>query len=189
MKKLTAIFLLLIFLFNLGGYRLWLNYEQQQSDKRLVASLDKNEYDEADLISIKVPISLPYRTDWKEFERIDGEINLNGKIYKYVKRKVQNGELILLCIPDHNKMQLQTAKDDFFKFANDLMQNNSSKKSDNSKTAVFKNLLSEYYQNSIDLNKNLIYETQQSFRLPCQVGNLVSSPHISPEQPPDLRPV
>lgn len=178
--------LILIFLFNLGGYRLWFYYEQQQSDKRLEASIDKNEYDKADLITIKVPLSLPYQTDWKEFERVEGEINLHGKIYKYVKRKVQKGELILLCIPDHNKMQLETAKDDFFKYANDLMQNNSSKKSDNSKAAAFKNLLSEYYQISIDFNKNSIQQTKQSFSLPYQVGNLVSSPHISPEQPPDF---
>lgn len=186
MKKITAIFLLLIFLFNIGGYRLWYYYAQQQSDKQLEASLDKNEYDEADLITVKVPLSLPYQTNWKEFERVDGEINIKGKIYKYVKRKVENGELVLLCIPDHNKMQLETAKDDFFKSVNDLIQNNSSKKSTDSKSTAFKNLLSEYCQHTIDINKISIYDSRQVFRLSYTAENLISSPHISPEQPPDF---
>jgi hypothetical protein len=184
LKKLTAIFLFLVFLFNIGGYRLWFYFEQHQSDKRLDASIDKNEYDEGDLVTIKVSLSLPYQTDWKEFERVEGEINLHGKIYKYVKRKVQNGELILLCIPDHNKMQIETAKADFFKFANDLVQNNSSKKSDNSKTISFKNASSEYDQYSFSFKINSSYNIPKNFRL-YKVENLVSSPHISPEQPPD----
>ena len=186
MKKITAIFLLLIFLFNLGGYRLWYYYAQQQSDKQLETSLDKNEYNERDLITVTVPLSLPYQANWKEFERVDGEISIHGKIYKYVKRKVENGELVLLCIPDQNKMQLETAKEDFFKSVNDLFQNKSSKKSNDSKSAAFKNLLSEYCQPIIDLNKISIYDSRQGFGLSYQTEDLISSPHISPEQPPDF---
>ncbi len=184
MKKLTAIFFLFIFLFNIGGYRLWFYYSQQISDERLEVSLDKNEYNEADLVTIKIPISLPYQTNWKEFERIDGDVNLNGKIYKYVKRKVHNGELILLCIPDHNKMKLESARYDFFKIANDLVQNNVPKKSGNPHTAVFKLLFSEYYQNSYDYFNNDLIEQNQNFSF-YKAHNLSSLPHISPEQPPD----
>lgn len=169
----------------MGGYRLWFHFEQQQSDIRLEAIIDKDEYDEDQLLTLKVPLSLPYQTDWKEFERIDGEINLDGKIYKYVKRKVQNGQLILLCIPHHDKMHLESAKIDFFKYANDLTQNNSSKKSDNSKSLSLKNISCEYdeYFYSLRLTcLNHIPKHSEYFK----VGTLLLYPHRSPEQPPDL---
>ena len=118
---------------------------EQKADSRLEARLDNNNYNEADLITIKVSLNMPYQNEWSDFERYDGEVEKDGKIYKYVKRKVQNDSLILLCIPHETKMNLQAAKDDFYKLVNDLQQNNSSQKGNDKKTA-FKNLLSEYVQ-------------------------------------------
>ena len=99
MKKLAAILFLTLFLFNIIGYRLVFYFVQQENDITLETSLDKAEYNESELITIKVPISLPYQTNWKDFERVDGEINFEGKIYKYVKRKVEDGQLVLMCRP------------------------------------------------------------------------------------------
>ncbi len=137
------------------GYRAWYYFTQIQSDISLQASLNNDEYNEADLITIKIPLSLPYQTDSKDFQRIAGELTFKGKIYKYVKRKVENGEFVLLCLPDHNKMRMEKAKHNFFEFANDLTQdNNNSKKSDNSKAGAFKKLLSEYDPYSFVINTN-----------------------------------
>lgn len=184
LKKLAAIFLLFIFLFNIGGYRLWFYYQQQQSDETMEAIIDRDEYEEDQLITLKVPMSLPYQTNWKEFERVDGEINLHGKIYKYVKRKIFNGELILLCLPHHNKMRVEQAKSDFFKYANDLMQNTSSKKSDNSKLS-FKLSSSEYEEYLFSFHHYFSAgKLLHVHFLPTQ--NLPASPHQFPEQPPDF---
>lgn len=185
MKKVAAILLISIFLFNLFGYRLLFNYAQQQSDITLEASLDKNEFNEAELITITVPLSVPYQNDQQNFERVDGELKVNGKIYKYVKRKISGGQLILMCLPDHKKMQLQSAKDEFFKYANDLVQNNHSKKSDKSKSGVFKNLMAEYDNYTAEFTTaysiaNIVYSISK------QLNFLPSSPHSSPEQPPEL---
>ncbi len=143
-KKLAAIIMLFLLLFNLIGYRAWFYYTQQKADKQLVASLDKEAYNDNDLITIKIPLSLPYQTDQRDFERVDGEIKLNGTIYKYVKRKVYHGELVLLCLPDHNKMKLESAKGEFFKLANSLQTNTPTKKPVNSSTVSINNILSEY---------------------------------------------
>lgn len=161
------------------------NYAQQQSDVRLEASLDKNEFNEAELIAIKVPLSLPYLNNQENFERVDGEITVNGKIYKYVKRKITDGNLILLCLPDHNKMRIESAKEEFFKYANDLVQNNHSKKSGNSQTGTFKNPVGEYDNFTSEFTTtssvaNLVYGISK------QLNHLPSSPHCSPEQPPEL---
>ncbi len=176
--------LILIFLFNLGGYRLWFYYVQQQSDTQFEASVDSEQYNRADLITLKIPISLPYQTNWKEFESADGEINYNGKIYKYVKRKVYNGELVLLCLPDKNKMRIEKTRQDFFENSNNLTKE-TSKKSDNSKAGSFKNTLSEYTEHSLYFEANSLNNISQTF-IPHTIGNLLSTPHISPWQPPDV---
>ena len=185
MKKLSAILLIIIFLFNLFGYRLLFNFAQQQSDIKLEASLDKDDFNEAELITLQVPLSLPYLTNQQNFERVDGEITVDGKIYKYVKRKITDGNLVLLCLPHHNKMRIESAKDEFFKYANDLVQNNNSKKSGNSKAGVFKNVLAEYDNYVVELtttcsSADIIYGVSK------YLHHLPTSPHASPEQPPEL---
>ena len=169
----------------MGGYRLWYYFEQQRSDKNLEASLDKDEYNEAELITIKMPLSLPYQSDTKDFERISGEINFKGRIYKYVKRKIENGEYVLLCLPDKNKMQIEDQKQDLFKNTNDIAQNNTSKKSDNSKSISLKNMASDYDQYSFAFNINSLNISCQKFGL-YKSENLLSSPHNTPERPPDI---
>jgi len=185
-RKIASAILIFILLFNLFGYMFVADYLQQKSDARLEARLDKNNYNESELIELKIPIHLPYQTSWTEFERYDGEVQLNGILYKYVKRKVTNDTLVLLCIPNHQKMELQTAKNDFFKNTNDLAQNNNSKKSDNSKTISFKKLMSEYDEQSFGFNANSAHNANQNFGFNYIVENPANSPHISPEQPPDF---
>jgi hypothetical protein len=100
-----------------------------------------------------------------------------------VKRKIENGEVVLLCLPDKNKMQIEKAKEDFFKNTNDLAQN--SKRPGNSKSASFKNASSEYDQYLFSVTINSLANHSKSFHL-FRNENLLSSPHISPEQPPDV---
>ena len=138
MKKFAAILLLALFLFNIIGYRIILFYAQRQSDVQLEASLDKDLYDDADLVTITVPLSLPYLNNQSQFERVDGEINFNGKIYKYVKRKVTEGNLVLLCLPDYNKMRLQSEANASYKNISDVATNSNSKKSSDSKSVSSK---------------------------------------------------
>jgi len=185
LKKLVAILLLVVFLFNLVGYRGWFYLAEQQWETQLQNALDKEQYNEADLITIRAPLLLPYVTDTREFQRTDGEVNVNGKIYHYLKSKIEKGEYVLMCLPDHNKQQLEKAKQDFFKDANDLLQNGSSKKSGGSKSGLFKNLLSEYNCNNLSFNHPVVGNFGRNYNI-HSVGNLPSSPPPSPFQPPEL---
>jgi hypothetical protein len=154
LRKLAAILLLVIFLFNWVGYRLLTNFLQHHVTVQLEAKLDKNDYKEEDLIEIKVPINLPYQLNWTSFERFDGEIDVDGIHYQYVKRKIYNDSLILLCIPNHAKQDLEKAKENYFKGVNDI-DPSSQKKSDNSLT--FKNILSEFFvEQPMWLNKTCV---------------------------------
>jgi hypothetical protein len=93
----------------------------------MVAKIDRSDYDDKDLVEVKVPVNLPYQTNWQDFERYDGEIQIAGVHYNYVKRKLQNDTLILMCIPNAEKMKLFNARETFFSLVNDMQQNESGK--------------------------------------------------------------
>ena len=108
--------------------------------------LDQNQYNESDLVSVKIRYPLPYIVNSSNFERWNGEVNIDGILYKYVKRRFINDSIEFLCIRDQMSMQLQTARDNFFRLANDLQQNQENKKSDQSNIPSFKNTLNQYYE-------------------------------------------
>ena len=60
----------------------------------MVANLDQNNYTDADLISIKVPAAhLSSYVNSKEFQRVDGKIEIEGVQYNYVKRRFSEDSL------------------------------------------------------------------------------------------------
>ena len=183
MRKFAAILLVIIFLFNLVGYRFFYNYEQQKADVQLEASLDKNQYSDADLITITVPLSMPYQITQSNWERVNGEVTFNGKIYKYVKRRIVDGEMMLMCVRDANKMRIQNAKTDYFKNANDIAS--ATKKSDNSKSNTFKNWVSEYDHQLALYSLSQFIMSSKRMTLTLN-ESLLYSPHNPLVQPPDV---
>ena len=156
---------------------------QQKANTQLEASLDHNLYHESQLIELKVPLNLPYQTDWASYQRCDGEIQIKGIMYKYVKRKVANDTLYVMCIADAKKMHLETAKNDYFKIINDLSQNNKSKKADNTKS--YKNALTEYDEYSFHVYTKFSLSIAGISWVDNASAKLFSSSHVSPGQPPD----
>ena len=86
MRKIAAISLICLLVFNWYGYRFVTGYFQKKADSQLEAKIDVNDYDESQLIEIRVALDMPYQNSSSEFERHYGEIEINGKIYAYVKQ-------------------------------------------------------------------------------------------------------
>jgi hypothetical protein len=108
-------------LFNWAGYGLFTSFMESRNDAALESRLDNNSYEESQLLSIKIPItSLPYYSNSRFFERADGQIEIAGIPYKFVKRRIYNDSLELLCIQNKTAIQLRGAKEDFYKLVNDL---------------------------------------------------------------------
>ncbi len=184
MRKIAAALLLLMLLFNWIGYSFVSDYLQYNSNVNLEKQLDANLYNEDDLIELKLAINLPYQNNWADYERYDGEVEFEGIIYKYVKRKVFNDTLYLKCLPNTNKMSLNAAKNDYFKMTGDLAQNDHSKKS-SPKNSITKSISADFEDNIF--NTSLVRPTNNlSLLLYSQpVESTVSKSQISPEQPPD----
>jgi len=148
-KKLAAILLMSILLFNLFGYRMVIDFLQQKADTKLEARLDNKEYDESQLIEIKVALNMPYQQRYTEFERHYGEIEIEGKSYTYVKSRVDGDVLILKCIPNQAKEESQIIKNDVARSNSAADMDHSGKNSQQKSFA--KNSLGEYDDQFITL--------------------------------------
>jgi hypothetical protein len=143
-----------------------MDFVQQKADTHFEQKIDNNDYDASALIEVRAPVSLPYQTDWKEFERVSGEITINGMHYKYVERKLEGGEMIYKCIPDTDKARLVNARESFFKLVNDL-QNQQEQKSGKQPAPSYKTFSFDY--------------CEQTFS-----SKTLSAHLLTAEQPPEL---
>lgn len=121
------------------GYKLLFYYQIRVAESFMQERIQTIDESDESLFTLKIPIRLPYHTDWKDFESVEGEISYNNTTYKYVKRKVLRDTLILLCVNYQEKSLIRKNQDDYFKRVNDLT-------ADNSKKQVLKQTKDDYYQ-------------------------------------------
>lgn len=115
MKKLIAIFLVALVLFNaLGFYGLFIGL-RYKTVYDLTQRLDSNEYSEEETVMLKIPMALPYHIDSEIYERIDGEIEHQGEFYRLVKQKLERDTLYIVCIKDHDSKRITQALSDYIK--------------------------------------------------------------------------
>jgi hypothetical protein len=182
MKRLSAILLLGIFSFNLFGYRIIAIFLENQENRKMELAIDKNDYSDSELMAIRVPTNLPYYTNSPTFQRIDGEIEVQGVFYKYVKCRIYNDSLELLCIPNTGKTKIQEAKADFSRLASEFQQSNNKKKSAQDSKS-FQKTISEFEEQPI-AGACLISAIRTGF--PAQNNSFVNCLFLkTAEQPPD----
>jgi hypothetical protein len=105
------------------GYSFYYHYSIVQSDEKIVQKIDGNNYNENELTEIKVPLNLPYYNNNNLYERVDGTVEINGTYYNYVKKKINNDTLYLLCLSNLVKTQLYKDKNSYSSHVNDMPVN------------------------------------------------------------------
>ena len=181
MKKIAAILLILLLFFNWYGYRIVISVLQDVADQRLESRIDNLDYDESQLIEITVSMNLPYQERFTDFERHYGEIEIDGKSYTYVKRKITGDVVIFKCIANQSKQVLTKIK-------NDLARANSAVETDHNgkqqpQSSFAKNFWSEYDgQLVLTLTKFSVLHksnlTPYSFYIPTVSRNTPSAPRV-----------
>jgi hypothetical protein len=184
LRKVAAISLIALLVFNWYGYRFVTNYLQKKADKQLQARIDVNDYNESQLIEIRVALNMPYQNNSSEFERHYGEVEINGNIYTYVKRKIEDGTLVLKCLPNTEKQNIKTADNILFTANNGLDQEHNGK-NNSPLSNIFKTLLGEYVnqQQEYDL-RGLQFLTEGPSNARNSFLTTVSLPVA--EQPPEI---
>jgi hypothetical protein len=146
-KKIIAILLLAVYLFNLAGYTLVFRYFISQSEAGFISQLDQEKYNEAELIEVSIPLHLPYVQNNSQFERVDGSLENGGIQYNYVKRRIQNDTMYIMCLPNQQKNLLVKGKSNYAGEANDFSANKKNKGADAKKAvpaAEYNNYISQY---------------------------------------------
>jgi len=184
MKKLATILLMSILLINWYGYRIVAEYFENRVADEMQAELDNDHYSEADLVTIKVPLSLPYISNYQNYEKMEGNIQVNGVSYQYVKRRVFNDTLELKCIPNTAKTIIRNARDEFSKLANDFVNLSASKKTSNSHNHNFKFAIQDFTdEHSFDMHHTVRIPDGIAYH---SASHATSSMHIQIiEQPPE----
>lgn len=182
MKKAAAIGIIAILLFNLGGYRILADFLQTKAELRLEARIDEGNYDNQQVIELSVVTNLPYTNDWKEWERCSGTIEVNGLHYQYIERKLEKGSMHYRCLPNAEKINVVTARDEFFQLVNSFNQQSEGKKS--SPSIVINNFIGDYddVQFTYTVESPAFKENTQSW--PRLVSALSEAPSPAPSQPP-----
>jgi hypothetical protein len=98
----------------MGYYAVFLGL-QFQNDLQVIKTLDADQYDRSHTVTIKIPVSIPYKADQTEFERVDGEFAYEGEFYKTVKQKYAADTLTIVCYKDNNTKIIQNALADYVK--------------------------------------------------------------------------
>ncbi len=129
----------------------------------MAVQLDNQSYSKTGLIEIKVPLRLPYATNWKEFQRCDGVIQFNGTQYNYVERKLYNDTMTFVCIPNEKQTELSNAKNEYAKQMSDAQTTSGNKKDGSS--SVIKISVTEYNQQVNDYNISSLSSLQLNYFL------------------------
>ncbi len=80
---------------------------------------DSDNYNEANTVTLKIPLTLPYPVYTNGFERVNGEFEYEGQHYKLVKHKLEGDTLQIVCYNDNQAKRISTALQDFSKLSND----------------------------------------------------------------------
>jgi hypothetical protein len=113
-KPLTLILLALFFLNMLGYYGVFVGL-QVQSGQTMRDQFDSENYASEQEVTIKVPITIPYASDSRGYERVDGEFEHNDQVYRLVKQKLQSDTLFIVCIKDTHAVKINQALADYVK--------------------------------------------------------------------------
>ena len=99
MKRILSILLFFVLLYQAGGFAL-----------SYLAS-DQYHFVAGETITVEMPISLPYATDWDVPQEVSGEIQQGDNFYQMKDQQVIDGKLVTTLVSD------QSARDRFFDLA------------------------------------------------------------------------
>ncbi|MFA6084305.1 hypothetical protein [Mucilaginibacter sp.] len=106
MKKIFAIMMLAVLVFNMGGYMLLFQYFINESDQFANEQISKGYYKTDELVEIRIPVRMPYVQEQRQYENISGQIQLRGNCYNYVALKMTRDTMYVKCIPNYVKTKL-----------------------------------------------------------------------------------
>jgi hypothetical protein len=118
-KKVLATLILVVFLFNVGGYYLLFWGLDVSAKAKLAQRLNADDYSELETFEFKIPLNIPYPIQDRGFDRVAGEFEFNGEFYELVKQKYENDTLHIVCVKNKAKQKLTQVFEKYARVSND----------------------------------------------------------------------
>lgn len=171
--------MLLAILFNTGGYYFFFQYMIGRSDQQAIDRINHNHYRNADLVEVKIPVSMPTQPEQSDYMIVAGQVQFKNRSYNYAEMKITRDTLYLLVVPNGERTRLINANVIYAKQVNDIPFNKKTgtfsvkKEVSASETPVY---VSDCLQTRVHLLAT--YPDYRSYNLP--------KPFLTvPVQPPD----
>jgi hypothetical protein len=114
-KRVITICLLFVFLLNaLGFYGVFVGWQWKNS-RDFNTRLEADNYLEQETRTFKVPLTLPYGVDSRDYERVQGEFTYEGEMFRLVKQRMYRDTLYLVCVKDVKSTEINQALADYVK--------------------------------------------------------------------------
>jgi hypothetical protein len=144
LRKLLSYALILLLLLNVWGYYGVFVGFQYNHEQRINRALDDHKFSTDETVALKIPLALPYATDMLDFERVNGQFEHEGELYRLVDKKLSNDTLTLVCLRDSKHGEIKDAQTRFVK----TFADNSSDASSHQKTFM---LIKDYLGTAIQI--------------------------------------
>jgi hypothetical protein len=149
LKKGITISVLLLFLLNavgLYGILVGLQFKfASEKDK----DIDEDRYSTSEITTFKVPLTIPYYLDEQDYQRVTGEFEHDGEVYRLVKQKLHRDTLYIVCVKDANSKKINQALTDYVKTFTDRPFNS---KQQNSKS-VYSTVIKDYLNTGVTIEQ------------------------------------
>jgi hypothetical protein len=145
----------------------------------MTGQLDDDIYDESQAVTIKVPITVPYAVDSKEFVRVEGTFQHEGEFYRLAKQRLQRDTLEIVCVKDQQSKRINEALTDYVKTFTDKPV------SDSQHTLTFSDFIKDYLTTTVSIaNVNFGWQRElaQSGSLPVFLPTFCQSIVHPPER-------
>lgn len=148
---------------------------QWTNDREANQRIDNGNYSSAELISIKIPMNLPYAYETYGSDRVKGEFEHQGELYRLVEKKLTNDTLTIFCVKDKGHRRFTDAIASFVKSFTDQSAGGSPSKA----SSFIKDYIaqSEVAKMSFSVGRSAIHDT-----VVC--NNLIATTYPTPTPPP-----
>lgn len=111
-RRLLAFVTLIVFLLNVLGYYGILLGIKELSGGRMAKRLETEMYDLGGNLTIKVPLAIPFETTAEHFEGDGGQFEMDGQVFRVMKKRHYNDTLYIVCIKDDRTTRINSALED-----------------------------------------------------------------------------
>ncbi|HEY5745593.1 MAG TPA: hypothetical protein VIU12_05935 [Chryseolinea sp.] len=152
MKRLFSFFFLLLILLNTIGYYEVLLFMEKQNYDKAVQKISGNENEISGNLLLKIPLASRFNEDDREYRKAQGEITVEGELYHFVKQKLYQDTLYIICLRDAKTSEVREALSDL------------------SKTMADQNHKSGNTQKGVDVSFAKFYTLSTTVKEPIETG-------------------